>query len=131
MTPEELHTLRSYRLEQAQAALEDAEFLLAHRRSALSVVNRAYYAMFYAVLALLQDVTPLPSKHTGIIGLFDTMFVRAGRFDKQLSKDLHRAFDLRQASDYKTITPISPEQAREITERARTFVETISSFFAL
>ncbi len=128
MTPEELQILRAYRLEQAHAALEDAEFLLLHHRSALSVVNRAYYAMFYATLALLQDISPIPSKHTGIIGLFDTTFIRTGIFDKQRSKDLHRAFDLRQASDYKTISPITPEQAQEITQRARTFVETITLF---
>ncbi len=131
MTPEELHILRSYRMEQARAALDDAEFLLLHNRTALSVVNRAYYAMFYAVLALLQDVSPLPAKHTGIIGLFDTNFIRTGIFDKQRSKDLHRAFDLRQASDYKTITPITPEQAREIIQHARTMVETLASFLAL
>ncbi|TAE31369.1 MAG: HEPN domain-containing protein [Candidatus Kapaibacterium sp.] len=131
MTPEELQTLRSYRMEQARAALEDAEFLLAHNRAALSVVNRAYYAMFYAALALLQDVSPLPSKHTGIIGLFDTNFIRTGIFDKQRSKDLHRAFDLRQASDYKTITPITNEQAHEITESARIFVEYLAHFLSL
>ena len=86
MTPEELQIIRTYRLEQARTALEDAEFLLQHQRSAQSVVNRAYYAMFYAVLALLQDAPTLPSKHTGIIGLFDTMFVRTGIFEKQRSK---------------------------------------------
>jgi uncharacterized protein (UPF0332 family) len=131
VTSEELHTLRLYRMEQAHAALDDAEFLLLHNRTALSVVNRAYYAMFYAVLALLQDVSPLPAKHTGIIGLFDTNFARPGILDKQRSKDLHRAFDLRQASDYKTITPITLEQAQEITQHARAMVETVASFLAL
>ena len=128
MKPEELQILRTYRLEQARTALEDAEFLLLHNRSPLSVVNRAYYAMFYAVLALLQDVSPLPSKHTGIIGLFDTNFIRTEIFDKQRSKDLHRAFDLRQASDYKTTTPITVEQAQEIIQHARIMVETITTF---
>lgn len=98
--------------------------------SALSVVNRAYYAMFYAVLALLQDTSPLPSKHTGIIGLFDVMYIRTSIFDKQRSKDLHRAFDLRQASDYKTIAPITNEQAEEITASARVLLETVVQFLA-
>lgn len=130
MKPDEITTLRQYRLEQAKAALEDAEFLLLHQRSALSVVNRAYYAMFYAVLALLQDTSPLPSKHTGIIGLFDVMYIRTSIFDKQRSKDLHRAFDLRQASDYKTIAPITNEQAEEITASARVLLETVVQFLA-
>jgi len=130
MKPDEIKVLRQYRMEQAQSALEDAEFLISHNRSGLSVVNRAYYAMFYAVLALLQDTSPLPSKHTGIIGLFDVMYIRTGLFDKQRSKDLHRAFDLRQASDYKTIEPITPEQAQEITDTARVLVEAIITFLA-
>jgi len=71
MIPEELQTLRTYRMEQSRAALEDAEFLLLHNRAALSIVNRACYAMFYAALALLQDISPIPSKHAGIISLFD------------------------------------------------------------
>ena len=130
MKPDEITTLRQYRLEQAKAALEDAEFLLLHQRSALSVVNRAYYGMFYAVLALLQDTSPLPSKHTGIIGLFDVMYIRTGIFDKQRSKDLHRAFDLRQASDYKTIDPITTEQAEELTTAARVLLETVVQFLS-
>ncbi len=130
MKPDEITTLRQYRLEQAKAALEDAEFLLLHQRSALSVVNRAYYGMFYAVLALLQDTSPLPSKHTGIIGLFDVMYIRTGIFDKQRSKDLHRAFDLRQASDYKTIEPVTIEQAEEVTASARALLETVVQFLA-
>ena len=43
------------RLEQAQEVLEDAKFLLDSNRGTLSAVNRCYYAMFYAVLALLQQ----------------------------------------------------------------------------
>ncbi len=49
---EEMHTLITYRFEQSDEALDSAEFLLA-RGNYRTVVNRAYYAMFYAVLALL------------------------------------------------------------------------------
>jgi len=40
-------------MEQAKTALDDAQFLFKGDRSPQSVVNRAYYAMFYAALALL------------------------------------------------------------------------------
>ncbi len=42
--------LARYRLKQANECLEKASFLLDGGRSLRSVVNRAYYAMFYAVL---------------------------------------------------------------------------------
>lgn len=95
MKDEEVRELVRYRLEQAQNALEDARFLLDGRRSPQSVINRAYYAMFYAVLALLQKAGKVPSKHTGAISLFDTEFVRNGVFSTDMSKALHRAFELR------------------------------------
>ena len=68
------------RIEQAETALDDARFLLVGNRSPLSIINRSYYAMFYVALGLLQAIGKIPSKHTGVIGLFDTEFVQKGRF---------------------------------------------------
>ena len=55
--------------------------------------------MFYAALALLQKVGKIPTKHTGVISLFDTEFALKGIIPKELSKDFHKAFELRQVSD--------------------------------
>ena len=57
---EEVTPLVRYRLEQADAALGDAKFLLEGNRSPQSIVNRAYYAMLYAALALLQKLERCP-----------------------------------------------------------------------
>ena len=35
--------------------------------SSVSIVNRAYYSIFYAALALLVTVDTEPSKHTGVL----------------------------------------------------------------
>ena len=56
MKEEEIKNLIKYRLEQAETALGDARFLLEGDRSSQGIVNRAYYAMFYAALALLQKI---------------------------------------------------------------------------
>jgi len=53
MKPDDIKILIRYRLEQAQVALDDAKYLLDGGRSPQSIVNRSYYAMFYAALALL------------------------------------------------------------------------------
>jgi uncharacterized protein (UPF0332 family) len=50
--------------------------------------------MFYAALALLQKISKAPSKHSGVISLFDKEFVMRGVFEKELSKDFHKAFEL-------------------------------------
>lgn len=124
----EISKLIRYRLEQAQVALDDARFLLDGKRSPQSIINRSYYAMFYATLALLQKIGRVPSRHTGVISLFDTEFVLKGVFPKELSKDFHKAFELRQVSDYKVIEPSSPEKAKEALNNAVRFVDTVKEY---
>jgi hypothetical protein len=72
MIPEQTAELVRLRLEQAQSTLNDAVVLAEGGGTPKSILNRAYYAMFYAVLALLQSVGKVAGKHTGAIGLFDT-----------------------------------------------------------
>jgi hypothetical protein len=78
MNPEDLAALVRYRLFQAETTLADARYLLDGARSPQSIVNRCYYAMFYATLALLQTVGKAPARHSGILSLFDTEFVLKG-----------------------------------------------------
>jgi uncharacterized protein (UPF0332 family) len=45
--------LALHRLQQAAESLQEAQYLFAGGKSLRSVVNRIYYGMFYAVLAIL------------------------------------------------------------------------------
>lgn len=129
MKQEDKNIIIGYRLEQAQIALDDAIYLNDGGRSPQSIVNRCYYAMFYAALALLQDIGKAPTKHSGIISLFDTEYVMKGIFPRSLSKDLHKAFELRQSSDYKVRPALSEEQVNEEIAKASRFIETVKSYF--
>jgi len=126
---EDKNNIIAYRLEQAQIALDDAIYLNVGGRSPQSIINRCYYAMFYASLALLQDIGKAPTKHSGIISLFDTEYVMKGIFPRVLSKDLHKAFELRQSSDYKVRPIMSEELVKEEIEKASRFVEAVNSYF--
>ena len=128
MKREEITTLVKYRLEQAKIALADAQFLLDGNRSPQSIVNRSYYAMFYAALALMQNIGKAPSKHAGVISLFDTEFVVKEIFPKELSRDFHKAFEMRQVADYKTTEPVSREKAKETLMKANRFVEAAENY---
>ena len=44
--------LLAYRISQAEETLADAKKMLAENLSPRSVINRSYYAMFYALLGL-------------------------------------------------------------------------------
>jgi len=128
MKDEDALGLITYRLEQARNALDDAKFLLDGNRSPQSIINRSYYAMFYAALALLQKIGKVPSKHAGVISLFDTEFALKGIFPKELSKDFHKAFELRQLSDYKVIEDSSLDKSEEVLNNAVRFVETVRNY---
>lgn len=90
----EIRELLQYRQEQADECIESAQILLDNgkcRRAA----SCAYYAMFYAVLALLAPGRRETSRHSGAIALFDRDFVRPGTFGPELSTWLHETFHLR------------------------------------
>jgi uncharacterized protein (UPF0332 family) len=126
MTTDNVKALVAYRLEQADESLEAASILLDQGLIRPSV-NRAYYAMFYAVLALLAGRKKETSKHTGAISLFDREFVKTGIFPKDLSRWLHGAFDLRQRTDYETQLQVSKEESIRILTEAREFVAEVKA----
>ena len=130
MREEDISSLIKHRLEQARTALDDAQYLLEGKRSPQSIVNRSFYAMFYSALALLQKIGKIPSKHSGVISLFDTEFVLKGIFPRELSKSFHKAFELRQVSDYKNIESVSTEDARDALEKAVVFVNALSEYLS-
>ena len=106
--------LYSYRIGQAEETLADAEKMFSENLTSRSIVNRAYYSMFYALLALFIDqrVNIKTSKHSGVISIFDKEFVHARKFDKHYSKILHRMFNMRQEGDYKELVKISRNDVR-------------------
>ena len=112
-------------MQQATEALEDGRYLLAAGRGARTAVNRAYYAAFYAVLALLQALGKTPRKHRGVLALFDMECVRTGRLPKELSAALHQLFDARQEDDYRRLDPVLPEEATEFIAVTEQFVQAI------
>jgi uncharacterized protein (UPF0332 family) len=113
------------RLEHAKETLKDAHVLYEKGGTPSSIVNRAYYAMFYAALALLVTVDRHSVKHSGVIALFDKEFVKQNIIPKELSKMLHQAFESRLEGDYQDNTKIDYKLATEILESADQFVSAI------
>jgi uncharacterized protein (UPF0332 family) len=113
-----------YRLRQADQSLSEMDLLknAGHVRGA---INRAYYAMFYAIQALVVQKKARISKHSGVISFFDREFVRTGIIDKHFSKWLHRLFDLRQDADYGDMFEPSEDQCEQISEQAKIFVQCV------
>ncbi|MBA3071850.1 MAG: HEPN domain-containing protein [Nitrospirae bacterium] len=121
----ELLELIKYRLKEADDSIKEAEVLLREGMSMRAVMNRLYYAMFYAVLALLQEKELGTSKHSGAISLFDREFIKTGIFDNELSKTLHRAFELRQKGDYMEQAEVTKNDVDEMLPKTKAFINKV------
>jgi uncharacterized protein len=124
----EVLDLIKYRLEEAEDSIKEAEVLLKEGMSMRAVMNRLYYAMFYAVLALLQEKEMGTSKHAGAISLFDREFIKDGVFDEKLSRILHRAFELRQKGDYMEQAEVTRGDVDEMLPDTKEFVMKVKTY---
>jgi len=92
--------LARYRLEKAKNTMLDAKRFMGEATQE-SIVNRIYYAMFYAVNALLITRGLSSSKHSGVRALFNKEIVNKGLIEKQWGEFYSDMFDRRQKGDYK------------------------------
>ena len=124
---EEINQAIQLRLEQARETLKEADALREHELWR-GVINRSYYAMFYAVLALGVYKQIVLSKHSQAIAFFDKEFVKTGTFPRELSRSLHLGFDQRQVNDYGDIWAVNQEEAETIFSEARLFVKSVDDY---
>lgn len=123
-----LRELVSYRMGQAEQAVRAARLLIAGGLSRDSV-NRSYYAMFYAVLALLATKELGTSKHSAAISLFDREFVKEGLVSRELSGWIHAAFEKRLKADYsRHRVVVAEDEAATLADEADKFVAEIADY---
>lgn len=120
-------TIFGYRMRQTEETLAEAVKMLEMSFSPRSIVNRSYYAMFYAVLALfIHSCTPhKTSKHSGVIGIFNKEFIHTGKLDARFAKMLYDLFDERMELDYRDFAEVNEEDARNAVASAQEFVSEI------
>jgi len=128
MKPEDVRELVVLRMQESEESLQDARLLLSGNRGARTVVNRAYYAAFYSVLALLQTIGEIPRKHQGAIAAFDRLFVKTNRLPVQCTKYLHRLFEMRLEDDYERVEPIPITEAIAALDMAEQFVKEVRGY---
>lgn len=121
---QEFIDLAKYRLEKARNTLADAKKYCGNATSE-STVNRIYYAMFYAVNALLLIKGLSSSKHSGVRGLFNKEIVNKELIEKEQGKFYAEMFDRRQEGDYKDFVKFETEDVEVWLKNAEEFVDKI------
>ncbi len=125
LTPEDQHI--KFRLEQSEECLAEADSLF-NSGFFRGSINRAYYAMFYSVLALTVLKQASTSKHSSLISFFDREFVKTGEFPRELSKTLH-FFQKRQEYDYGDVFTVNSDEAFKVLSNSKFFIESIIEYF--
>jgi len=127
MTPEDRHTIVVYRLERANESLQAARIL---RENAMLIpaMNRIYYAMFYAVQALLASDDVAFSKHGQVKGYFNREYIKTQIFPVEAGKLYNMVFEYRQKFDY--VDLVMPDEAviDEYLSEATVFIHQIQEY---
>jgi len=116
--------LIQYRLQKARETLEDAELLISNNRLT-SAINRLYYSLFYAVLALLQTKDLASSKHSGVRSLFNQHFVKTGVVSKETGAFYGELSEDRREGDYIDYTEFSLNEVKEKLKKCGVYLKEI------
>jgi uncharacterized protein (UPF0332 family) len=110
--------------------MEKAEQKLAVARKLLAssdyddAVSRAYYAAFHAVRALLLTAGQNPTTHHGAVTLFNLLFIKTEKFDRELGRFFTNLKDDRETADYELFANVDHALAETaIMEAARLIAE--------
>ena len=88
-------------------------------------VSRLYYAVFYAIEALLLKKDKYFKKHSGVISHFGKEYVKKGKISNEFHRFVITLFELRESADYEPIFDIDDEKFNEFFDNAYKLIELI------
>ncbi len=124
MTFEERKEYAKHRITSAHKTLGAARVLADHGYWN-SALNRLYYAVFYAVNALLVLNNIKTKSHTAVKSQFSWHFVKTGEIDKKHGKLFAQLFDLRQKGDYENLIEYGSDDVKPFFEPAEEMINLI------
>lgn len=95
-----------------------------------TVANRAYYAVFSAMRAVLALDGFDSKKHSGIIAEFRKNYIKTEIFSTEMSDIISKLFNVRSSSDYDDFYIISKDKVSDQYENAKIFVETVEKYLS-
>ena len=122
MRNKEVETLAKYRIEQSKENLEEAEVLFKNNKFK-GANNRAYYAIFHAIKAILALEQIDFKKHSSVIAYFNKNYINKEIFPKELGRRVNEATFYREKSDYVDFYIVAKEDSQKQIETARTMIE--------
>lgn len=118
-----------YRIERAREDMEAAHLLYDAGNYRIAN-NRAYYAIFHAMRAVLVFDNFDSSKHSGVIAEFRRRYIKEGIFPIEISKMIGSAFTIRNASDYDDMFIASKSETEEQINNAEYVYRILSEYIS-
>ena len=115
-----------YRLARAWDTFDDAK-ILASRGKWNSTINRLYYAVYYAVMALLLKNDLKPTTHNGAKSNFTEHYIKSQIIDKKYGKLYSQLFTWRQKGDYDDLFDFQEKQVSEYFKPVEELISLIES----
>ena len=119
--------LAAYRLEKAWNLLKDAQLLLEAGQWS-SANNRAYYALFHGMRALLATQLMDFRKHSAVISAYNKEFVHTGVMDRAFLTVVNNASIIRNHSDYDDFYICSQEETAELVADVTPFLQAAEAY---
>ena len=119
--------LAFYRLDKAKEDYDTAELTMANEQYR-SANNRAYYAIYHAITAVLAVDKIAFKRHKDTLGHFNKEYVKNNIFPRELGHRVAVAHEIRQASDYDDFYIATKVEAAEQLETARMVIEVIEEY---
>lgn len=122
----EKETYIQYRLSRAWDTFDDAK-ILASKGKWNSTINRLYYAVYYAVMALLLKNDLKPTTHNGAKSNFTEHFIKNQTIDKKFGKLYSQLFTFRQKGDYDDLFDFTEEKVMEYFKPVEEFITVLET----
>jgi uncharacterized protein (UPF0332 family) len=113
-----------YRIKRARETYNDA-ILLFEKGSFNSSINRLYYSVFYATIALLLNNDIEVKSHNGVKQKLGEEFVLKGILSKEIAKTYNILSDYRHKGDYDDLFDFDKEVISRLLTPAKEYIDRI------
>lgn len=117
-----------YRLQVAKEDLQAARVLL-EAQAYRGANNRAYYAIFHAISAVLVMEGVAFKRHKDTLAYFNKNYVATEIFPREWGRKIVKAEEIRHASDYDTFYIASKEETVQQIETADKLIQLVADFY--
>lgn len=128
MDSETIEGFSKYRLNKAKETLETARMIFNEGKDFTSANNRAYYAIFYAIRAVLAIEEFDFKRHKDVLAYFNKEYVNKEKFPKNIGRKISQAQRIREDSDYDDDYEPSFEKTEQQINTAQELIDLVEEY---